>query len=190
MLRPLRFSTLVAGAAAAIVLGVGGGAIVAANTTDESVAPLVSASVTTVADTVALSTTSTPSSSTSTTAPVVTGAMRVSSTIVNLGASTISSALQIRNSGGIAFDWSVTGNATPFAILNGGGTLQPGQNQTMTVAITRSGLPEGDYERTITIVPGDSGAAPVTVVLRARVEHAPVLTLDGPEGDVFSNCPG
>ena len=188
MLRPLRFSTLVAGAAAAIVLGVGGGAIVAANTTDESVAPLVSASVTTVADTLALSTTSTPSSSTSTTAPVVTGAMRVSSTIVNLGASTISSALQIRNSGGIAFDWSVTGNATPFAILNGGGTLQPGQNQTMTVAITRSGLPEGDYERTITIVPGDSGAAPVTVVLRARVEHAPVLTLDGPEGDVFSNC--
>lgn len=188
MLRPLRFSTLVAGAAAAIVLGVGGGAIVAANTTDESVAPLVSASVTTVADTVALSTTSTPSSSTSTTAPVVTGAMSVSSTIVNLGASTISSALQIRNSGGIAFDWSVTGNATPFAILNGGGTLQPGQNQTMTVAITRSGLPEGDYERTITIVPGDSGAAPVTVVLRARVEHAPVLTLDGPEGDVFSNC--
>ena len=195
-LRPLRFSTLVAGALAAVVLGVGGGAIVAANTADEAAAPLAIASVTTVVDTLpsaatttsSSSTTSTSPSTTSTTTAVVSGSMSLSRTVVDLGANTASSPLRIRNTGAVAFDWSVSGDATPFSILNGGGTLQPGQEQPMTVAITRTGLAEGDYERSITIVPGDSGAAPLKVVLRARVERAPVLTLDGPQGDVFSNC--
>ncbi|MCE9622473.1 MAG: sigma-70 family RNA polymerase sigma factor [Actinomycetia bacterium] len=186
MLRPLRFSTLVAGAAAAIVLGVGAGAIVAANTGDESAAPLASVSATTVVvDTSSTASTAATSSTTSTT--VVTGEMSLSATVIDFGADLTSAALHIRNTGDVAFAWSVTGDATPFTIANGGGTLQPGGDQTLTLAISRTNLVEGDYERSITIVP-NSGAAPVKVALRARVERAPVLTLDGPQGDVFGNC--
>ncbi len=198
MLRPLRLSTLVAGTAAAIVLGVGGGAIVAANTGDETVSSLADVSTTVVVET-SSSTSSTPATVAPTVAPTVTptitpttapaGAISLSATVIDLGANTNSAALHVRNTGDVPFEWSVAGNAAPFTLINGGGTLQPGDEQTLTLAITRSNLAEGDYERSITIVPNDgSDIAPMKVVLRARVERAPVLTLDGPDGDVFSNC--
>ena len=189
MLRPLRFSSLVAGAAAAIVLGVGSGAIVAANTGDEGAAPIATAVTSTVVETsTSTSTTSSSTTSPTTSTTVAIGSMNVSATVIDLGASTKSATLRIRNSGNIAFNWSLQGDFSPFSIASGTGELQPGQEQTLTVSITRSNLDEGDYTRSFTIVPGDSGAAPVKVALRARVERAPVLTLDGPQGDVFSNC--
>ncbi|MEQ1872500.1 MAG: sigma-70 family RNA polymerase sigma factor [Ilumatobacteraceae bacterium] len=185
MLRPLRFSTLVGGAAAAIVLGIGGGAIVAANTADETVAPLTSASSTNI-----VVDTSTSTSTTSTTpTTVVSGNMSVSATVIDLGTSQSSAALRIRNTGDVAFEWSATGDPAPFSLINDGGTLQPGEDQTLTLGITRTNLAEGEYERSITIVPGDGGdIGPVKVLLRARVERAPVLLLDGPDGDVYTNC--
>ena len=186
-LRPLKFSTLVAGAAAAIVLGVGSGAIVAANTDDEAVALPTTVVATSVVDTP----TSTSSSTTPATTPPTTptGGINLSATVIDLGATTESAALRIRNTGAVAFEWSIAGDAAPFTLINDGGTLQPGQTQTLTLAITRTDLAEGDYERSITIVP-DSGAGitPVKVALRARVERAPVLTLDGPDGEVYGNC--
>jgi len=187
MLRPLRFSTLVAGAAAAIVLGVGSGAIVAANTGDESVAAPSSVTATSVVETSSTTSSTTPTTTPPTTAP--SGAMSLSATVINLGANTNSAALHVRNTGDVAFEWSVTGAPAPFTLINDGGTLQPGDEQALTLGITRTNLPEGDYERSITIMPGDGGdIAPVKVVLRARVERAPVLTLDGPDGDVYGNC--
>ena len=186
--RPLRFSTLVAGAAAAIVLGVGGGAILAANTGDEPVAAPTTVVVTTVvATSSSTSSTTTPTSTTPPTTPT-TGAINLSATVIDLGDSSTSASLRVRNTGDIPFGWSMGGNASPFVLNNNAGTLQPGQSQTLTLSITRTTLPEGGYERSITIVPDDaSGISPVKVVLRASVERAPVLTLDGPAG-VYGNC--
>ncbi len=193
MLRPLRFSTLLAGAAAAIVLGVGGGVIIAANTSDETVAPLIGADTTVVVETSTTSSTSTASSTVpAATAPPtnpLVGAISLSATVVDLGATSESAALRVRNTGDVAFEWSADGDPAPFVLINDSGLLQPGQSQTLTLTMTRSDLVEGTYERSITIVPGDgSDIDPVKVVLRARVERAPVLALEGPDGDVFSNC--
>ena len=187
MSRPLRFSTLVAGAAAAIVLGVGSGAIVAANTGDEPVALPTTVVATTVVDISSTTSSTIPTSTPPPTTPP--GAFNLSTTVIDLGANSTSAPLTVRNTGPVAFEWSVNGNAAPFALINGGGTLQPGQTQTLTLAITRTDLPEGDYERSITIAPADgSGITPKKVVLRARVERAPVLSLEGPNGDTYGNC--
>ncbi len=185
--RPLRFSTLVAGAAAAIVLGVGSGAIVAANTGDESAAPPTSVVVTTVVETSSTTSSTTPATVLPTAPPTV--GMNLSTTVIDLGANSNSAALHVRNAGDVAFEWSVNGSPSPFTFANAGGTLQPGGDQVLTLAITRTNLAEGDYARSITITPANgSGIAPVKVALRARVERAPVLTLDGPDGDVYGNC--
>lgn len=195
VLRSVRLPVAIMTAAATLLLGIGGGAIVAANVGDDGpvAAPIVTetlapettlATDTTVVDTSSSSTSSTSSSTTSTLAPVP-GALTLSTTTVDLGANRSSGAVTISNPGGLPVSWSASGNPAPFSLVNAGGTLQPGESTTLTVALDRSNMGEGDVIGNVTLT---DGVAEQLLVMKARVEHAPILVIDdGPEG-VLSAC--
>lgn len=198
VLRRFRFPAVLAVVVAALVVGVGTGALLAtalddgpADPSDETVV------TTTVPETVVVTldpttssteppTTTAPTTTLPpTTAPPVPGQMVVTTGLVDLGAEATSAPVSIRNDGGQPFTWQATGSAGPFALVGNGGTVQPGDTQVLTVSLNRTNLAEGTYERSITIDDGAGHTAAVT--LRARVEHPPVLDVDGPEG-VFYAC--
>ncbi|MDO8363129.1 MAG: sigma-70 family RNA polymerase sigma factor [Actinomycetota bacterium] len=198
LLRRARSAAVVFGAAAAILLGIGGGAILASTTDDEpalATPTSVTAAPTTATDTSSApttatttvltsttsstsSTTSTSSTSTTSTTPSTTappGVLSMSSAVVDLGAFGNGATVTMRNTGGQPLNWAISGGLGPFALQSTSGTLQPGQSAPVTVSVNRSGLPEGDLERVLTVTGGSSPG--LALVLRASVERAPALTL-------------
>ena len=119
------------------------------------------------------------------------GSLVLSSTLIDLGPSKGAAVLNLTNPGGLAVDWVVSGPLPePFTLTIKSGRLQPGQQQSITVSINRDKLPEGSLERTFTIADATSSPAPsFNVTLRASVERAPILVLDGPAGPL-SACNG
>lgn len=195
MARAMRLPAAVMIGAAAIIIAVGGGALVAANIDDDgpSASPATTVAVvttlapdTTLAPTTSSSSTTTSASSTtSTTTAPVPGSLSLTATAVDLGAGDQSEAFTVSNPGALPIDWTVDGGPQPFTLVNAGGTLQPGQAQVVTVAIDRDNLGEGTIERAVTLF--DSNGVGQKVLLRARVERAPRLRLNGPQG-VLSAC--
>ena len=212
VLRNVRLPVAVAAVAAAVLIGIGGGAIVAANNPDDGpvsspITSVVSTSTTTASTTApstepATSSTSSSSTSTSTststtsttpttstpippTAPPAPGALSLSSTTLDLGATTESGSFTVTNSGGLPITWSANGSTFPFTVISAGGTLQPGASQVVTVTLDRNSLAEGDVEA-VALLAGPDGAVK-KVTLKARTERAPELTLkNGPSGELLA----
>ncbi len=190
LLRRLHLPTMILGGALAVLLGVGGGVLLVANgdgtdgpsvttapTTAATTAAPTTAPATTVAVTTVPDTTSLP-----TTAPLAPGALTVDAAIVDLGASATSRALDLHNPGEQPITFSVDGNPAPFVLTATGGTIEPGQHFTLTVALNRSGRPEGAVAANVTIRGSDGSS--YAVKLRARVERPPVVSIDEPSGCV------
>jgi len=112
----------------------------------------------------------------------------LAATVVDLGANSASRVLALTNPGQLPVDWSITDSPAPFSLVNASGTLQPGQQHLVTVALDRANLAEGTYERTVTVTDANGGNQ--KVLLRARVERAPQLVLDGPESTLSACEPG
>ncbi|HQZ33694.1 MAG TPA: sigma-70 family RNA polymerase sigma factor [Ilumatobacteraceae bacterium] len=213
LLRSIRLPVAVAAVVAAVLIGIGGGAIVAANSRDdatstpstavvtlpattESIPPATtqpaatstsSSSTTTSTSTTTTTTTTTtiPSTTIPATVPPAPGTLSLSLTTLDLGADRVSDSFTVTNSGGLPITWSVNGSTFPFTLINGGGTLQPGASQVVTVALNRNSLEEGDV-RAQALLAGPDGAVK-KVTLLARTEHAPELTLtDGPSGTLLA----
>jgi len=184
LVRHLRLPSLLLGGTLAVLLGVGGGALIA-STTDGADAPPADSTATTVVQTT-VPTTDDPTTSTTseptTTLPATPGSVQLSGGLIDLGATRTSRTLDLFNPGGQPIEFVVHGSQDPFTISTGGGTLLPGQHLTFTAALNRSGLPEGNLERTLSVV--DANGASATIVLRASVEHPPVVNLTGPSGKV------
>lgn len=191
-----RLSTFLMIGVAAVIAGVGVGALVATSLDDGPAAtPATTIAVaTTPAPDISIepatspsstSSTSSTTSTTSTTLAPVPGSLVLTATVVDLGAGDQSEAFTVGNPGALPIDWTVDGAPQPFTLVNAGGTLQPGQSQVVTVAIDRGALGEGTIERTVTLF--DSNGVGQKMLLRARVERAPRLSLNGPAG-VLSAC--
>ncbi|MDO8392539.1 MAG: sigma-70 family RNA polymerase sigma factor [Actinomycetota bacterium] len=183
LVRHLRLPALLLGGALAVLIGVGGGAIIAG--ADDGSAPPTDSTVTTVAVETTV-TTLTPSTTATTEAPTtlapVPGSVVLSGGLIDLEATRTSRNLDLFNPGGQPIEFVVHGSQAPFTISTLGGTLLPGQHLTFTAALNRTGQPEGDIERTLSVV--DSYGAAATIVLRATVENPPVVNLKGPSGKV------
>ena len=203
VLRSVRLPVALIAAATAILVGIGGGAIIAngldsasassssplpATTVATTVVETTAAPQTTVATTTS-STSSTSTSSTSsssTTIAPVPGSLTLSAALVDLGAGAGSGGVQVSNPGGLPVAWSVQGNPSPFTLVDAGGTLPAGQTRTMTVTINRTGLGEGTIERTVTLTDGAGNDRQLT--MRARVERAPLVVLEGGPSGTLSVC--
>jgi RNA polymerase sigma factor (sigma-70 family) len=119
--------------------------------------------------------------------PTAPGAILLSNGIVDLGATAGSGAFQVTNPGGAAMNWSLSGDAGEFGVGALGGSVPPGGSTTVTVTLDRNGRPEGDLQRSLTLV-GDPGG-PQLVVLRARVERPPTVAITaGPSGSKNPAC--
>jgi len=190
LVRRLRLPGAIVGATAALLLGVGGGAIVVATTDGGDAAPATTAAITAPAPTTAPETTpadtTTPTTEPPTTEPPTTpaptpaptpGSLVLSTTSIDLGATKGSQAIDLFNPGQLPVNWTMQGSAAPFTLTSTGGTLAPGQHHTLTIALNRTGRPEGDLAAIVTI---SGGGTSRQVKLRARVEHAPVVTIDAP----------
>lgn len=113
------------------------------------------------------------------------GTLVLSSTALDLGSAGSSAPLTLRNVGDEPLDWAITGDATPFTLSAGAGTLAAGQAVDLEVAIDRGPLPEGPVVRDLTVGSSAIGTSPLTV--RATVERAPVVSVvDAPS---FLRCP-
>jgi len=208
IVRTLRWPAAVAAGLAAILIGFGGGAIIAANTNDGAAAAPASTEIVTTAATEATvptatdgtastvdstssstgstgSTTSTSTSTPATTAVPATiaaptpGTIELSASVVDLGATSPNATFQVRNPGGLPIDFTITGDPAEFGISNTGTSVPAGGHRTITVSLDRTGRSEGDLQRQLTV---SGGGVSLALVLRGSVEHAPVLTLDGPSG--------
>ena len=160
-----------------------------ATTAPVTTAPATTAPRTTTPRTTVAATTipATVAPTTPPTAPPAPGAVVLSNATIDLGATTGSVSFEVRNPGGQPIGWALAGNAGEFTISQLGGTVGPGGATTVTVALDRSGRPEGDLQRSVTVT-GDPGG-PQLMVLRARVEHAPSVKISvGPSGTNLPAC--
>ncbi|HNJ97379.1 MAG TPA: sigma-70 family RNA polymerase sigma factor [Ilumatobacteraceae bacterium] len=182
MVRRLRIPGAVLGGTLAVLLGIGGGALVVATGDDDGSATTTVPVTTVVAttETTATPTTVEPTTEASTTTPLTPGSLVLSATNVDLGASKNSQALDLFNPGQLPIDWLLDGNAGAFVLTSTGGTLAAGEHLTITVAISRSGRPEGDLSAHLNLDGSDGSVQ--TLHLKARVEHKPVVTIDQPTG--------
>lgn len=186
LLRRLHLPGMILGGALAVLLGVGGGVLLVA-TNDGADGPTATAAPTTAAPTTASATTAAATTAPSSTAlpttiPLTPGSLTVDAAIVDLGANATSRALDLHNPGQLPVTFAVDGNPAPFVLTATGGTIEPGQHFTLTIALNRGGRPEGAVAADITIRGNDGSSYPVK--LRARVERAPVVTIDEPSGCV------
>lgn len=186
LLRRLHLPTVILGGALAVLLGVGGGVLLVANT-DGADGPTVTSAPTTAAPTTAPATTDAATTAPNSTAMPTTvaltpGALTVDAAIVDLGAKATSRALDLHNPGQLPVTFTVDGSPAPFVLTATAGTIEPGQHLTLTVALNRSGRPEGAVAADITVRGSDGSSH--TVKLRARVERPPVVTIDEPSGCV------
>ena len=134
--------------------------------------------VTTATTVLAPATTTTVAGSTSSTAvPAGPGVLALSSSLVDLGATTPSGAITLTNTGGSPLQWSLAGDGgpSPFTWSSLAGSLPPGSSVDLSVSIDRSAAPEGAVRRQFT-ARGESGAAH-SVEVRATIERAPVVTI-------------
>lgn len=182
MVRRLRLPGAVLAGTLAVLLGIGGGALVVATNTDDGTAtsagPVTTVAVTT--ETTDPATSSVPTTEASTTVALVPGSLVLDALSVDLGATRTSQALDLFNPGQLPIDWVLDGNTGAFVLTSTGGTLGAGEHLTITVAISRSGRPEGDYAAHLNLDGSDGSVQ--TLHLKARVEHKPVVTLVAPTG--------
>lgn len=183
MVRRLRLPGAVIAGTLAVLLGIGGGALVVATNNDDGSATSTVPVTTTVASTAPATTepaTTEPPTTESTTIALTPGSLVLSATTVDLGATRTSQALDLFNPGQLPIDWVLDGNAGPFVLTSTGGTLAAGEHLTVTVALSRSGRPEGNLAAHLNLNGSDGSVQ--TLHLKARVEHKPVVTLDQPTG--------
>ncbi len=157
------------------------------STSSSSTSTTSTTSSTTSTTSITSTTSTTPATSTTipATAPPAPGTLSLSRTTLDLGATSVSDSFTVSNSGGLPITWSVNGSTLPFTLINSGGTLSPGASQVITVTLDRTSLAEGDVQSQA-LVAGPDGTVS-TVVLQARTEHAPQLTLkDGPGGALLA----
>ncbi len=191
LVRRLRIPGAFIGATVAVLLGVSGGAIVVATTDGGDAAPPATTVVTTTIAATAPTTEpatappTAPPTGPATTEPATTpappptpGSLVLSTTSIDLGATKGSQAIDLFNPGQLPITWNVQGNAAPFTLTSTGGTLAAGQHLTLTVALNRTGHPEGDLASIITV---SGGGVSRQVKLRAAVEHPPSVTIDAPQ---------
>ncbi len=144
-----------------------------------------SSSSTSTSSTSTTSTTSTTATTVPATSPPTPGALSLSRTTLDLGATTASGSFTVTNSGGLPLTWSTTGSTFPFTLINAGGTLQPAASQVVTVTVDRNSLAEGDVEAAALLAGPDGAVKKVT--LKASTERAPELTLkNGPSGELLA----
>ena len=189
LVRHLRWPFVLLASLIAVLVGVGGGAIVGAVTDDGGNVP--AAAPTTVLDTTVdttldtvlattptttLATTTTLLATSTSTAPAP-GALATSATVIDLGATDTLGSITLRNDGASPLDWHAEHDLAPFVPLSTSGTLAPGATHRFKVTLDRANMPEGDLARTVDLVAGDGTR--VTIKLRARVEHPPVVKLGG-----------
>ncbi|MGB8861265.1 MAG: sigma-70 family RNA polymerase sigma factor [Ilumatobacteraceae bacterium] len=114
------------------------------------------------------------------------GALTLSAGLVDLGATTSSASFEVRNPGGQPVNWAIAGNSGEFSLSPLNGVVQPGGHATITVTVDRAGRAEGDLQRAVSVT-GDP-ISPQSLTLRARVEHAPSVSItSGPSG-TFLAC--
>ena len=186
LVRSLRFTTALVGGTLAVLLGVGGGVLLVANGDDDPApAPITVATTvdaTTASTGVVTTVPDTTAGTLDTTVPLAPGSVVVDAAMVDLGANSTSRAIDLHNPGQQPVLFTVEGNPGPFVLTSTGGTIQPGEHLTLTVALNRSGRPEGNLAANLTVRGSDGSASPLR--LRARVEHPPVVGIIEPSGVV------
>ncbi len=119
-----------------------------------------------------------------TTIPAAPGELTLSSALIDLGRSTTSAQVSLKNTGGRSFQWTRSG-ASPFTISGpASGTLTPGQEANLSVAVNRSNLAEGSYSKVLSI----GGDFPAQVTVKARVERRPVVDIVAIDDTISSTC--
>lgn len=101
-----------------------------------------------------------------------------------------STTFTVRNDGGSTLVWSVATTAGPLRPQPTSGTLAPGATASITVAVDRSGQPEGDLTGALTFG-GNGGSANVAVV--GRVERGPTVSISttpSPLGTMYTPSAG
>ena len=121
-----------------------------------------------------------PPQPTITTAPQRPGELSLSASIIDLDATAPSGSVTVTNVGGTGVALAISGDPMPFSVAPTSGVLEPGQSVSLTVAIDRAKLREGDHMVNVQ-VSGDGTTRMIT--LRARTERPPDLGLaGGPNG--------
>jgi RNA polymerase sigma factor (sigma-70 family) len=108
----------------------------------------------------------------STTAPPPPAALALDGAALDLGSSTPSAVVTLRNVGGVAVDWFGGDDHPAFSMSPSSGTLGPGGSVQITISIDRTGLPEGDLGGTAHFT-GEGTTVPLALL--ASVEVAPVF---------------
>ncbi len=118
--------------------------------------------------------TSTTTSTSSTTAPPL-PVLRVVTDTVDLGATVGSGDITIENIGDAPMPFTVVGNGVaPFVFSPASGEIAPGGSTSVRVSLDRTGQAEGDLARDLSV---RTEVGSEVVLLRASVEHPPVVTL-------------
>jgi hypothetical protein len=149
--------------------------------------PPTSATTTTLAPTTTLFPTDPPTLPPPTTPAPPPARLEVAATQLDLGTEDEQVAVAIGNSGGQGMGWT-TSSDNALVSATPSGLLAPGTQAAVDITITRTGLIEGDYVGTVSVL-GAGRAVPITV--RWRVERAPVVhvALDPPGLDDAKTCP-
>ncbi|HET9600791.1 MAG TPA: hypothetical protein VFP08_04350 [Acidimicrobiales bacterium] len=137
--------------------------------------------------TIAIPTTVEPTTTVPTTPIPPPAQLVAAATDLDMGIDRSDGVIAIGNSGGQRLDWATSTDNALVAATNGG-SLGPGEQTDVTISVNRSGLVEGEYLATVSIL-GAGHAVPISV--RWRVERAPVprVTVAPPGLDDASTCP-
>jgi P pilus assembly chaperone PapD len=98
-------------------------------------------------------------------------ALAIEPSRLDFGVASDQTVMHVRNDGDEPLQWAGNSTATWVTVSPASGTLQPGQSQSLTVNVSRSGLPPGQNEATIEFT--SNGGSAVAVVT-AEVESGGV----------------
>ena len=143
----------------------------ASSTADSPATTAPASSAVTVPATTTTTVATTPPTAPPTPPPPEPGRLVVGVGTVDLGATAASAAVAISNAGGSPLSWSVADPDGPVS-AGGGGTLEPGEQAELVVAVDRAAAPEGPVQASL-LVSSDRGEAVIDVI--ATVERAPVI---------------
>jgi RNA polymerase sigma factor (sigma-70 family) len=176
----------VAALVAALLLAVGAGvglgwerSPAGSSPTDGQGGPVVAGAATSVASTsvpttsgTSTSTSSSTSATTGTTVPVAPPSLAVSPARIDLGAAGAAATLTLRNGGDEPLSWAADPSTAWLRARPATGSLDGGEQATLTLSATRDGLPEGDADTRVELT--WSGPAR-SVAVALRVEHPPEI---------------
>ena len=97
--------------------------------------------------------------------------LSLSPTTLSFGETAGQQQVTIRNDGGETLTWNAASVQTWVSIVPSSGTLEPGNQQTVTIGIDRAGQPSGSIQGTVDVT---SSGGSVSVILQATVPTMPI----------------